>query len=221
MRVPETWGPLTACVLLAALHSWPLATAPAALSLNDNSDAQLNAWILAWVAHQLPRAPGSLFQGNIFHPAADTLAFSEPLIVPALLGAPVAWLGGSPVLVMNLMVLAGFALTAMAGYTLVYRWTGDRLAALLTGSTFAFNTHTLTRLAHVQGLHLYGLPLALLATDRLLSDPRPRHAAWLALWMIVMAYTSGYLLLFGIVMVVTAVQVMLSRRYVHYTGGPR
>ncbi|MEP6917324.1 MAG: hypothetical protein ABJC89_16855, partial [Acidobacteriota bacterium] len=166
---------------------------------------QLNEWILAWIAHQLPRVPAHLFQGNIFYPAHDTLAFSEPLIVPALLGAPIAWLGGSPVLVFNLMVIAGFALTAFAGYALVYRWTGDRTAAILSGSTFAFNTHTLTRLAHVQGLHLYGLPLALLATDRLLTTARTRDAWWLAAWMTVLAYTSGYLFVFGAIMVAVAV----------------
>jgi hypothetical protein len=197
--------PAVVCVLLAVVHTWPLATNPATLSGNDNGDAQLNEWIMAWIAHQLPRAPGELFQGNIFHPAKDTLAFSEPLIVPALLGAPFAWLGGSPVLVFNLMVLAGFALTAWAGYALVFAWTGDRLAALAAGTAFAFNTHTLTRLAHVQGLHLYALPLALAATDRLLSGGRTRHSWWLALWMTVLAYTSGYLLVFGAIMIAVAV----------------
>ena len=49
--------------------------------------------------------------------------------------------------------IAGFALTALAGYVLVYGWTGDRIADCSTGSMFAFNTHTLTRLAHVQGIH--------------------------------------------------------------------
>jgi len=189
------------CGALAIVHTWPLATSPAVLSRNDNGDAQLNEWILAWIAHALPRAPFHLFQANIFYPAKDTLAFSEPLIVPALLGAPIAWLGGSPVLVFNLMVLAGFTLTAFAGYALMFAWTGDRPAALLTGSTFAFNTHTLTRLAHVQGLHIYGLPLALLATDRLITAGRARDAWWLALWMAMMAYTSGYLLVFGAVMI--------------------
>jgi len=199
--------PLLLCAGLAVVHTWPLATAPAALSENANADAQLNEWILAWVAHVLPRTPSQLFQTNIFYPAKDTLAFSEPLIVPALLGAPIAWLGGSPVLVFNLMVMAGLALTAFAGYLLTFSWTGDRMAALLAGSTFAFNTHTLTRLAHVQGLHLYGLPLALLATDRLITTARTRDAWWLALWMTVMAYTSGYLLVFGAVMVGVALLV--------------
>lgn len=202
MRRSRDWIlPAVVCGALAIVHTWPLATAPAVLSRNDNGDAQLNEWILAWIAHTLPRAPLHLFQANIFYPAKDTLAFSEPLIVPALLGAPIAWLGGSPVLVYNLMVLAGFILTAFAGYTLMFAWTGDRPAALLTGSTFAFNTHTLTRLAHVQGLHIYGLPLALLATDRLITTGRVRDAWWLALWMAMMAYTSGYLLVFGVVMI--------------------
>jgi hypothetical protein len=189
------------CTALAMVHTWPLVTSPGVLSRNENGDAQLNEWILAWVAHTLPRDPFNLFQANIFYPAKDVLAFSEPLIVPALLGAPVAWLGGSPVLVFNLMVLAGFALTAFAGYRLMFAWTGDRTAALLTGSAVAFNTHTLTRLAHVQALHLYGLPLALLATDRLISTGRSRDAYALALWIAVMAYTSGYLFVFGAVLV--------------------
>lgn len=200
-------GAAVVCLLLAAVHTWPLASAPGTLSRNDNGDTQLNEWIMAWVAHQLPRVPAHLFQANIFYPAHDTLAYSEPLIVPALLGAPVAWLGGSPVLVFNLMVIAGFALSALAGYALLYAWTRDRAAALLAGSTFAFNTHTLTRIPHVQGLHIYGLPLALLATDRIITGTGRRQWLWLALWMTVMAYTSGYLLVFGTIMVAVALAV--------------
>jgi hypothetical protein len=201
---------LLLCVLLAVVHTWPLALHPATYSRNDNGDAQLNEWILAWVEHTLPRDPMHLFQANIFYPAKDTLAYSEPLIVPAMLGAPVRWAGGSPVLVFNLMVIAGFALSAFAGYVLLLRWTGDPVAALLAGTTFAFNTHTLTRLAHVQGLHLYGLPLALLATDRLIAIGRTKDAIWLALWMAVLAYTSGYLFVFGSIMVGVAALVSVG-----------
>src|SRR6185436_13819925 len=146
---------LAICVVLAVLHTWPLVLHPGRYSLNYNADTQLNEWILAWVAHQLPRAPLHLFEANIFYPAHDTLAFSEPLIVPALMGAPLAWLGASPVLVFNLILILGFALTAWAGARLAESWTGDRLAGLLTGSMIAFNTHTLTRLAHMQGIHAW------------------------------------------------------------------
>ena len=198
----QEWrGALGVCVLLAIVHTWPMALDPATHSRNDNGDTQLNEWIMAWVLHQLPRDPLHLFEGNIFYPAHDSLAFSEPLIVPALLGAPVWWLGGSPVLLFNLVLMAGFALTAFAGWWVVYRWTGDHAAGLLAGSMFAFNTHTLTRLAHVQGIHAYGLPLALFAADRIVASARIRDALLLALWMTVMAYTSGYLVVFAAVMV--------------------
>jgi hypothetical protein len=196
-----------AFVLLAVLHTWPLATNPGVLSLNDNGDAQLNEWIVAWVAHQLPRDPAALFQGNIFHPATDTLAFSEPLIVPALMAAPALWLGASPVLVHNLLLLGGFALTGLSAWAVLYMWTGDRVAALAGGSLFAFNTHTLTRLAHLQAQHAYGLPLALLFADRLVLGPGWPAALGLALSMTLLAYTSGYLFVFACVMIAVVVAV--------------
>lgn len=193
-----------ACVLLAVLHTWPLASAPHVLTRN-NGDVMLNEWILAWVQHQLPRDPWHLFEGNIFYPAHDSLAFSEPLIVPAVMGVPVRMLGGSPVLVHNLLLMAGLALTALGAYALVAEWTGDRAAALIAASAFAFNTHTLTRLEHLQAAHAYGLPLTLLATDRLLANGRTRDALWLAFWMTVMAYTSGHLVIFALVMIAAAI----------------
>jgi len=188
------------CLLLAVVHTWPLVLHPGRYSLNDNADAQLNEWILAWVAHQLPRDPAHLFEANIFYPAHDALAFSEPLIVPALMGAPLTWLGASPVLVYNVVLITGFTLTAFATCVLVQGWTGSIVAALVAGSLFAFNTHTLTRLAHVQAIHIYGLPLALLALDRLLRDGS-RRAAWLlAAALALLAYTSGYSIVFALVM---------------------
>jgi hypothetical protein len=204
------WLTPALCILLAIVHTWPLATAPGTLSRNDNGDAQLNEWIMAWVAHQLPRAPARLFNANIFYPSRDTLAFSEPLIVPALMGAPLQWLGASPVLVFNIVLIAGFALTAWAASTLVVSWTGDRASGLLAGSMFAFNTHTLTRLAHMQGIHAWGLPLALLAADRIITRALLRDALWLAVWMAAMAYTSGYLLVFGSVMVAVVLVVRVA-----------
>ena len=186
-------------LLLTILHTWPLATAPWRVSLNYNGDVMLNEWIVAWIQHQLPRAPFALFQANIFHPARDVLAFSEPLIVPALLGWPVRLLGGSPVLVHNLLLIAGLALTMLGTYALAHHWTRDPLASLAAGAAFTFNTQSLMRLEHLQAAHAYGLPLAILAADRLIATGERRHAWWLAAWMIAMVYTSGYLVIFACV----------------------
>jgi hypothetical protein len=192
------------CLLLAVAHTWPLALAPGRYSLNHNADAELNAWILAWVAHQLPRDPRHLFDANIFYPAPDALAFSEPLIVPALMGMPLAWAGASPVLVYNLILILGLALTAFAAFVVIEAWTGSFAAGLLAGSALAFNTHTLTRLPHIQGIHIYGLALALLALDRVIRGGSYRAAMLLAASLGIVAYTSGYLIVFTAIAVAIA-----------------
>lgn len=151
---------------------------------------------MAWVARQVFRDPLRLFDANMFHPHGGALAYTEPLIVPGLLAAPVRWFGGSALLAHNLLVLLGFTFTALATYALVRTWTGDRRAGLLSGALFAFSTVLLTRVAHVQALHAYWLPLALLALHRLLTRRRTRDAAGLGLCVIGAALTSGYLVVF-------------------------
>ena len=189
-------GALAACLALAVLHTWPLATGPAVLSRHDNADAMLNEWIVAWVAHQAPRAPLHLFDANIFHPEPRALAFSEHMTVQGLMGAPVFWLGGSPLLAYNLLVMAGLALSAWAMWLLLKRWTGSSAAGAVAGSLLAFNAHTLTRLPHLQALHLEFMPVVLLALDRLLVERRARDAVLLGVACALQGLTSNYLLVF-------------------------
>jgi len=77
-------------------------TYPQALHLHDgvhdDGDPLLNTWTLAWVAHQLPRAPARLFDANIFYPERKTLAFTETLLLPGVLAAPLHWAGVAPLL---------------------------------------------------------------------------------------------------------------------------
>jgi hypothetical protein len=61
-------------VLLALVHTWPLATAPGRLSRHDTADTVHHEWIVAWDAPQLAQDPWHLFDANIFYPQRDTLA---------------------------------------------------------------------------------------------------------------------------------------------------
>jgi hypothetical protein len=184
---------------LAVAHTWPLASAPARLSRNDNADALLNEWILAWVAHEAPRNPLHLFDANIFYPDRNTLAYSEPLITTAALGAPLFWAGAPPVLVHNLLLIVGLALTGWATCLLLVRWTGDLAAGLFAGTVAAFNAHTFTRMPQIQAHHLEFLPLALVSLDALLEHPRPRYAAALAAALVLAGMNSFYIFMLTIV----------------------
>jgi len=189
---------LAASVALAALHTWPLASDPGRLSRVDNADTQLNAWILAWVPHQAVRDPFRLFDANIFHPEPRALAFSEHMVVQGLMGAPLTWAGASPILVYNVLLLAGFALSAWAMFLLVRRWTGSTAAAAVAASLFAFNPALMSRMPHMQALHVEFLPLLLWALDRVIVSGRRRDAVWLGTAAALQGLTSNYLLVFVI-----------------------
>lgn len=179
---------------MAVLHTWPLAERPATWSRHDNGDAMLNEWVIAWLAHQLPRDPLHLFEANIFYPEPNTLAFSEHMFVQGLMGAPLLWAGLATLLVHNLLIMAGLALTGWTMGLVMYRWTGDYWAATVAGLLLAFNAHSLTSLAHLQAMHVEFLPLAVYALDRLFARPRIMTAVGLGVAIALQALTSNYLL---------------------------
>ncbi len=194
-------------LLLAIVHTWPLATNPAGLSRNDTHDTVHHEWILAWDAHALATNPLGLFDTNTFYPERDTLAYSDHIIVQGIVGAPFIWAGASPVLAYNVVLVIGLVLTAWTTSLVVGKWTGSELAGLLSGSLMAFNAMTLTRFAEVQDQYLAFFPLALAALDRVLETPRVRHALQLAGWFVLQALTCGYLLAFTSLAFIAAVLV--------------
>jgi len=187
---------LAFCVALTAAHTWPLASNPAVHSRADTSDYNLNVWAVDWVARTLPVDPLHLFDANIFYPQRLTLAYSEPLILQGVLAMPATWLGASPVLSFNLVLLAGFALSAWAMAWLVARDTGSWVAGLVAGSAVAFNAHNLMRLPHIQALHLELLPIVFVAIDRLLTTRRWPWAVLVGAGVALQATASIYLLIF-------------------------
>jgi len=206
-RVPTTpWLAVSfgIFVVLAVIHTWPLAYAPGRLSRNDVADTVLHEWILAWVAHQLVTNPLHLFDANIFYPERYTLAYSDHLIVQSLMGAPLTWAGFSPVFVHNVVLIAGYALTGWTTAYVLTRWTGSRAAGVLSGSLVAFSAFTLTRLPQIQDLHFEFFPLVLLALDRLLVNSRMRDALALAGWYVLQSLTGTYLMVFTAISIVAA-----------------
>lgn len=199
-----------------------MAAAPGVWSRNDAPDYVLHEWIMAWVPHQLVTDPLHLFHANIFYPDRYTLAYSDHLILQSLLGAPLTWGGASPVLVHNLVLMAGFALTGWATALVVSAWTGSRTAGVLSGSLLAFNSFTLTRLAQIQDLHLEFFAPALFALDRFIAGAQTKDALKLAGWFVLQALTGTYVMLFTaislVVAALTRVAEFTGRRFVPFAS---
>ncbi len=160
--------------------------------VNDVGDPLLNTWALAWVAHQLPFAPAHVFDGNIFHPEKRTLAYSETLLAPAVVGAPLLYAGAGPILVYNLLMFASFVFTGLGMALLVRELTGHAAAGLIAGTMCAFLPYRFDHYAHFQLLHMQWIPLASRALHRLLNDGRMRYGVALGLFVGAQGLTSMY-----------------------------
>lgn len=192
-------------MIAAVIHTWPLAAAPGWWTRVDNADTALNAWAIAWVGMAILKTPLDLFNGNIFFPEPRTVAFSEVMLPQALLGAPLTWSGADPVLVYNLLAIAGFALSGFAMSWLIARWTGDRAAGVVGGLAYAFNAHTLVRFGHLQAMHVQFLPVALFALHQTIESPGWRPALLLAFALVLQSLTSNYLLVMSAIAAIAAV----------------
>ena len=188
---------------LVALMSWPLVTDLAGLGVMDRPDGRLNAWILAWDAHALAHAPSRLFQAPIFHPLPDTLAFSENLLLPAVIGAPAQALGG-PVLAYNVVLLVSLIVSGLGVQLLVRRESGDRWAAFIAGAFFAAGAHRWIRLAHLHAQVTLFLPFVLLALDRFWQRRTLGRAALVGVLLALQGLSSVYLGAIAALMVAVA-----------------
>ena len=170
MRARIAWA-IAFFTLVAIVNSFPLILHPGT-SIGQHGDSYFSVWRLAWVAHQLRADPWHLFDGNIFHPSRDTLAYSDAMLLPAIVLAPFNWMGISPLVIYNLTLLAAFVASAVAAFLLVRELTGSTPAALVGGVIFAFSAHRLDHFDHLELQFAFWIPLAVLYWHRAVTRDR-------------------------------------------------
>lgn len=186
---------------LAVLMTWPLTPGLATRGRVNTGDGHFSIWNVSWVARTLVADPANLYHANIFHPHRNTLAYSEANIVAGALGVPFYWKTRHPLITHNAVVLIGFVLSMLAAYALVRRLTGSRAAGWAAGVAFAYCPFIFARMAHIQLLMTWGLPLSLLAFHRVVDRPGPLRGIWLGLALSVTALACGYYGIFAGLMV--------------------
>ena len=162
-------------LLFAVVATYPLAFR-AADHVFGLGTPPLNIWAMAWVNHQLPRDPLSLFDANAFYPYARSLAFSEHLFVPSLMAAPWLAVTGNPVLAHNAVALLSLGLAGLGMYLLCRELTGSETASFAAGLIYAFHTWNINELIRIQILSNQWFPFLLLALIRYFRSPSTRRS---------------------------------------------
>ena len=135
--------------LLTLLHLHPLSFHPQD-SVHDTGDPLLNSWIISSIQKSLFSQPGKMFDGNIFFPSENTIAFSEHLFPQSVVSLPLSFLFGNPILIYNILFLFSYVLTAYAMFILVRYLTGDSRAGIVSGAIFAFSAYHLDHIPQLQ-----------------------------------------------------------------------
>ena len=184
------------------------ATWPLVLGLNrdvawDLGDSLLNMWSIAWNDEQLlailggdVSRIGTYFNGNIFHPAPLTLAFTEHMFAPAVQALPVYAATKNPILAYNLLFLASFAMSGWGMYLFVRELTGSAWAGFVAGLLFMFAPYRMPQAPHLQVLSSQWMPLALYAFRRYFASGRRLPLAGAAAAIITLSLSNGYFLLY-------------------------
>ncbi|MDP1572058.1 MAG: DUF3108 domain-containing protein [Vicinamibacterales bacterium] len=204
----------------AVIVTWPLATQMTTHlgALAGPGDPYLNLWILGWGLEQWTTDPlgvlsGRAFDANIFHPATGTLTYSDHLLLPALVLAPLYAATGDVVLCYNVLLLISMAASGLAMYALARGVTGSTAGAIVAGLAWAVWPYRTAHLLHLQLQALYFLPLALLCLHRLVARPGAGRAAALGVVAGLQAIASVY---YG---VMTAVVLAVATPVLAWTTG--
>lgn len=192
-------APLAWFVLLAIVLTWPLVLSPFSRlgALEGAGDPYLNLWILGWDLGTISRSPlslldGRIFDANIFHPARQTLTYSDHFILQAIAVWPLYALTGNIVFCYNALLLGSLVGAAMAMYAFILGVTGSRWGAVLAGTVWGFWPYHFAHLGHIQLQALYFLPLAALYLHRLVAGRLRRDALLFGLFAGLQAAASVY-----------------------------
>jgi hypothetical protein len=105
-----------------------------------------------------------------------------------------------------------FVLSAAGAYYLVRYLVGDRRAATIAATCFAFCPYLFAHTPHIQLLMTAGLPFSMLAFHRVADSPTPRRGAALGLTMAGQALFCGYYAVFVMLMIGVAVLIVAAVR---------
>ena len=157
---------------LAILMTWPLGRISHAI-VPASDDASFSIWRLAWVAHQLPEDPARLFDANIFHPATNTLALSDAMLLVGVFGTPLFRTGVNPAIIHNYLLLAAIVTSMLCGFALARRLSGSDAASWLAAIVFGLAPYRMAHIGHLELQWTMWMPLGLLLLHRLLEKPTP------------------------------------------------
>ena len=155
--------------VVVTLGAWRGPTSGWAGSCCDQEQA---IWYLGWTPHALTHGLDPFFTTQIGSPAGVNVMWSPSMPLLGVLGWLPAKIGG-PIFGFNVLVIVGIALSGLAAWLAIRRWSGDGFGPIIGGAVYAFSPYVVSHAAlHLNLATVWVPPLLLIAIDEILVTRR-------------------------------------------------
>lgn len=193
---PSNWVLVPGFVVLAFLMTFRDPSRLTTSIVGDNGDAVFVMWVIGWVQHAVPQGWDALWNANIFHPAGNTLAYSESLIPVAAAHWVLQSVLGTA-LAMNVLYLGAWTGSLWITYRLALRLGAIWPAAILAACMFSFSTPRLARVGSFQLVLAFLIPAVVLLVIRVFDRASVGRGVALGAVLALLALDSSY---YGVLM---------------------
>lgn len=156
-------------------------------------DPSLNAWVLQRVTHNLLTDPLHPLDGNVYHPARNSLTAWDHMTSLAVLNIPFQLIDRNPWFGYNLLIFLAYFISALGGYKLALTLTGNRLCAFWSGLFWGFLFFRIHHISHLQILSFQWMPFCVESLISYLKTEKTRHLSRFTVFTLLQSLVGWYL----------------------------
>lgn len=144
----------------------------------STGDQLYYAWMLDRNLDSFLHKPlNQFFNGSIFYPYKNTIAYGDHLIGETIIASPMLLVYDNPIFAQNVLILLSFIFTAFGTYLLAFLYTKNRIASIFAGIIFTFSNVRFNQYDHLNLISTQWLPFLFLFLHRWLEDKKKIHLA--------------------------------------------
>ncbi len=162
-------------------------------------DQYLEAYVMNWVVHSLFTNPLGIFEGSIYYPYLNPIAYSETFITSSVLGIIPLVLFKEPIAIVNFTLLSSIFMVGFFTFVLAFYLTKNFWASLISGLLLIFSPVLLDKKTHIQILSIQWIPISILFFIYFTKTFKSRYLFLSLLFFLLQIYNSflpAYFLIF-------------------------
>lgn len=162
-------------------------------------DELLISWIQNHAIYSLIHNPSLLFNGNIFYPFQNTIAYSDLFLTSSILSLIPVYILKEPIVAINFTLISSLFFLGFSVFLFSYYLTKNFFVSVISGLLVIFSPAVLDKKVHLQALSIMWVPLSMMFFIHFLKSNKSKWLAMSMFFFVIQTANSflpGYFLIF-------------------------